>query len=74
MTGKSKVAVGGGSLGLSAAAVIWMTATFATQKQVDRLETKLDALTEKIAAIHTQVVVLDALRANEQFADRKRYE
>lgn len=64
----------GTGLGLSAAAVIWMFATFAERSDLRECKEMLREMQQQVHEIHTRVVVLDAWRENEQAPARRRYE
>lgn len=76
---KGKLALSGG-VGASAL-MVWCLAQFPTQREFDAARATLSEIHEELAEvrkqvqdIHTRVVVLDAIRSNEQFAARERYE
>lgn len=70
----TRAAVAGGGLGLSAAAVVWLYATFAQVDELRALRDDVSQVRKQVSEISTQVTVLDAIRQNQQMQDRRRYE
>jgi len=71
---KELAAKTGTGLGLSAAAIVWLFATFALQRDYNKSVEQLEKMQQQIHEIHTQVVVLDAIRQNTQQYERNKYE
>lgn len=61
---------GGGLAGV----MVWCRIQFPTQREFDHLQEDVSAIRRQMQDVHTQVVVLDAIRRNEQTEARGLYE